>query len=388
MTARRASSEFTEKEFYLDEFRGRTLMCVARHDGDPRELGLAGEVAADLVANDARLILLLAGGAAREHAVRAALAPALGARAAAGPAVVTFGAGEITRDVLLRVWDALRGGSVLVGLCGDATVAALADFARRLCERLRIHKLVIVDPLGGIKGPTMERQLSFIDESMLEELLRTGQAESEGLGPRRATLEAVRGALVAGIEAVNLCTLPGLARELFTYEGSGTLCTREDYCRVEPLGVDEFHEVEKLLERGQREGYLKARDRGEIAEIMLSGFGATIGLRHLAGVCALRTEPYARVRAGEIVGLYTITRFKGEGVGVKLIARMRREGAARGLAFLFACTTQPRVGDFFERVGFRRIALEEVPPEKWRGYDDDRRRALAAYRLDLEPGGA
>jgi N-acetylglutamate synthase-like GNAT family acetyltransferase len=382
--ARRRSSEFTEKEFYLDEFHERTLLCAVRHDGDPRELRAIGEVAADLARAEACLVLLLAGNALSADAVREALAaPLAGITRENGPPIVTIGTGAITPVLLRRIWDALRGGPIVVGLCGDVSTAALADFASRLAERLKIYKLVIVDPLGGVRMPTLERHISFMDEAMLEELLRAGQAEADGMGERRETLQAVRDALLRGVEAVNLCTLEGLARELFTYEGSGTLCTRVDYCRVEPLGIDDFPEVEKLLERGQREGYLKARGRTETAEILLGGYGATIGVRHLAGVCALRVDPYVRHRAGEIVGLYTLTRFKGEGVGVKLIERMKREGTTRGLDYLFAATTQERVGQFFERQGFRRVGPDEVPPEKWQGYDDERRAAVALYRLDL-----
>jgi len=214
--------------------------------------------------------------------------------------------------------------------------------------------------------------------------LAAGEAESAGLAPRRAVLDAVRTGLVEGVSSINVCTLDGIARELFTYEGSGTLFTREDYCKVERLSLDDFHEVEKVLERGQREGYLKIRAPAEIAPILFSGYGATIGQHHLAGVCSLQTERYEAERAGEIVGLYTITRFKGEGVGVKLVTCMKSVGRERGLAYLFACTTQERVGQFFERQGFRPIALAEAPVGKWIGYDESRRRGLMCYRFDLQ----
>jgi len=249
---------------------------------------------------------------------------------------------------------------------------------------LRVHKLVIADPEGGIQTAGAERPLSFMDESMTAQLLAAGEAESAGLAPRRAVLDAVRTGLVEGVSSINVCTLDGIARELFTYEGSGTLFTREDYCKVERLSLDDFHEVEKVLERGQREGYLKIRAPAEIAPILFSGYGATIGQHHLAGVCSLQTERYEAERAGEIVGLYTITRFKGEGVGVKLVTCMKSVGRERGLAYLFACTTQERVGQFFERQGFRPIALAEAPVGKWIGYDESRRRGLMCYRFDLQ----
>jgi amino-acid N-acetyltransferase len=284
---------------------------------------------------------------------------------------------------LTQIWNILRATPFFVALSEDVAPDRLAAFAQQVGARLRVHKLVIVDPAGGVRSTEGSTALSFMDEGVTEQLLLAGEAEWAGLGPRRAMLDAIRNGLLAGINSVNLCSLEGLARELFTYEGSGTLFTLEDYCRVAPLALDDFHEVEKLLERGQREGYLKVRSAEEIARILLSGYGATIGEHHLAGVCSLQTEQYADARAGEIVGLYTITRFKGEGVGVKLVDCMKQEGRARGLAYLFACTTQERVGQFFERQGFWQIAQEEAPAEKWLCYDSARRADLMVYRSDL-----
>ena len=93
----------------------------------------------------------------------------------------------------------------------------------------------------------------------------------ERLKARRDTLQSIQDALRGGVHAVNLCALPGLSRELYTYEGSGTLFTLEDYCQVDRLGIDDFEEVERLLGRGQREGFLKLRGEDETARILLNG---------------------------------------------------------------------------------------------------------------------
>ncbi len=405
MAPRRAAVVFTEKEFYLDEFRGRTLIFAVHHAGPADRLRALGEVARDLLGNDTRVLILLGGPAARERSALRALERPLAGLPSASQVPLPFpqlrlapgdGVGpvlslpaadvaepEISDALLARLWDIMRGTPFFLGLCEADTPERLAGFAAHLGARLRVHKLVIADPDGGIQPAGADRPLSFMDDGMTAQLLAVGEAESAGLGPRRALLEAVRGGL-DGISSINVCTLDGIARELFTYEGSGTLFTREDYCKVERLSLDDFHEVEKVLERGQREGYLKARTPAEIAPILFSGYGATIGQHHLAGVCSLQTERYEAEQAGEIVGLYTITRFKGEGVGVKLIACMKTVGRERGLAYLFACTTQERVGQFFERQGFREIPQAEVPPAKWIGYDEARRRGVNCYRYDLE----
>jgi amino-acid N-acetyltransferase len=401
---RRKPPVFTEKEFYLDEFRGRTLLVSVHHDGAAEELRELGHVARDLLANDTRVLVLLGGAAARERGALKVLERALAEAPGAPPvsplpeirlataadeaplAVLTraeLAAEALADALLLRVWSIVRATPFFLGLCEDATPELLASFAQRLGARLRVHKLVLADPAGGVHSPGAA-PLSFLDGAVTEQLLHAGEAEWAGVGARRALLEAIDQGLKGGIGSINLCALGGLTRELFTYEGSGTLFTLEDYCRVAPLALDDFHEVEKLLERGEREGYLKPRSPAEIGRILLSGWGATIGAHHLAGVCSLQTEGYEAERAGEIVGLYTITRFKGEGVGVKLVECMKAQGRDRGLAYLFACTTQERVGQFFERQGFSRVGHEAAPAAKWTCYAAARRREVAVYRYDLD----
>lgn len=394
--------EFSEKEFYLDEFRGHTLVIAVHRDeleGADAEEALAG-VARDLIRNDTRVVVLVDAAGGVEELRRAlrrriepllfrddviAVFPHLRSRAGRSAAFTALSAFEepLRASVLTEMWTVLRRTPVCFAVvpCGPDR---LPDFAQRLSARLRVHKLVLVEDAGGVSDPT-GTQMSFMDGDMLDALLHHGEAEWTGLAHRRATLEAVGSALDAGIAAVNLCSIQGLARELFTYEGSGTLFTHEDYCRVAPLGVDDFEEVERLIERGQREGFLKVRTPEEIAQIVLCGFGATIGAHHLAGICGLFTEPYESDRAGEVVALYTITRFKGEGVGNKLVAHVKDEARRRGLAYLFAVTTEQRAQLFFERSGFARVAPADVPAAKWAKYDAKRLATVSVYRLDLGP---
>ena len=142
--------------------------------------------------------------------------------------------------------------------------------------------------------------------------------------------------------------------------------------------------MERLIERGQREGVLKLRTPEEVAGLLINAYGATIGAHHLAGICGLLTQPYTAERAGEIVGLYAITRFKGEGVGGRLVARALADARAAGLAYVFACTTEERAQVFFERQGFRRVGPADVPAAKWTDYDPKRKAQVAVYRFDLE----
>jgi len=204
------------------------------------------------------------------------------------------------------------------------------------------------------------------------------------LGHRRGLLTEVDAVLDRGVSSVNLCRIDGLARELFTYEGSGTFISRDDHCHVAPLSIDDFHEVERLIGRGQKEGLLRPRSVDQTAEVLLDGFGVWVGPGHLAGVAALRRWHGGSCDVGEISALYTFTRFKGEGIGGQLIKRLLAEAGAREMEYVFAVTTSERAAQFFTRQGFRACAHDAVPSEKWVEYDPGRRSRAHVFRLDLD----
>ena len=390
---------FGEREFYLEEFRGRSVLIALAPSAVEGRVPLKslGAAVHALVRNDTRVLLWCpAGDRGVERWVLAAVGRKKPARPPKRPVrrgkkkarrrrvvspVVRLRAAEIATpggELELRgaLWAQLRRGNLCV-----VSVAGTSDFPQgplELAASLRVPKVVLVDPRGGLKADG--GRLSFVDENQLETVLRHGQAEWSGLGDRRALLGAVRQALDAGVEQVNLCGPEGIAEELFTYVGSGTLFTEGDYTRVGPLGIDEFAQAERLLERGERDGVLKARSDAETSAVLASGYGATVCGRHLAGVAGLLTEPYGAAKAGEIVGLYTITRFKGEGLGERLVERLLAEAEQRGLAYVFAVTIDERAQQFFERLGFGRVDPEALPPAKWKGYDPARRESVVAYR--------
>jgi N-acetylglutamate synthase-like GNAT family acetyltransferase len=396
---RRSAQPYGEKEFYLEEFRGRSVLIAVGPAAVAARAPLKslGAAVAALVRNDTPVVLWWPHVAPHsERRLLAALGRAPGKvfrahrrrrhvrqRRVPSPVLrVPIADVELPQHgARLRsaLWSRLREN----GLCVLA-VGGFSAFPRHpmdLAVALRVPKVVLVDPRGGLEVDGA--RLSFVDENVLETVLQQGQAEWSGLGDRRALLMAVRAALESGVEQVNLCPPGGVAEELFTYTGSGTLFTEGDYTRVGRLALDEFEQAERLLERGHREGVLKLRSPDQIAQVLGAGFGVTVCGRHLAGVAGLLTTPYAAERAGEIVGLYTINRFKGEGLGDRLVGRIVEEATALGLDYVFACTVDEHAQQFFERLGFVRVAQDAVPRNKWVGYDARRRQRVAAFRLSV-----
>jgi amino-acid N-acetyltransferase len=379
---------FAEKDFYLDEFRGKTLLfALPAKDLDPESLKTAVEVFTTLLLNDTRVVLLIEASSAglelqsvKTLCERLASVPQISL-----PSLVTLSSHMGDDELLGQIWTVLRISPLCVGLCSASPTLSLVAWAQRIAIHFKVYKLVLLDAAGGIT--TGGSHLSFMNGPVLHELLRQGEAEWAGVGARRLVLEAVCAALEGGVASVTLCPLSGLARELFTYGGYGTLFTLTDYCWVERLGIDDFYEVEKLMQRGEREGYLKGRTPQEITQLLLHGYGAKLGAApgELSGFCALL--PYTADNAAEIAGLYTITRFQGEGVGSRLITTMISEGEQRGFSYLFAVTTQEGAQRLFERHGFCRVAPKDVPATKWKGYDPTRMQQIAVYRRELPPSG-
>jgi amino-acid N-acetyltransferase len=348
---------FSEKGFYLDEFRGRTLAIAASAPAlEPIES--VRSVLAQLAENHTRAVLL-----SNDPSVLESLCgtPALGADADRLETAVWRGFARAARV----------GLHVTSGPHFESSCHAIA-------LRLGLSKLVWIDPDAGLRRPDGRRD-SFIDLEALRGLLRDEPCDEPGL--RLALLREIERALAAGLPAVNLCSAAGLGDELFTYAGSGTLFTRERYIRVRRLTLDDFDAANDLVARGVSEGYLAHRAPEEIERVLASGFGAFVEGRHLAGIGALLGHDSAG--AGEIASLYTLTRFLGEGVGGHLVSFGVESARKAGCGYVFACTTSPRVAEFFEREGFRRVAANEIPPEKWQGYDPERRSRVVCLRQDL-----
>jgi amino-acid N-acetyltransferase len=349
------TTPFSEKGFYLGEFRGRTLAVTASADelGSPAPLR---EVIAELGANSTRVVLISDSSDALAGLIDTPIIPATAPRLEG------------------VVWHGLRKASC-VGVCVDSR----GDFALQSAQialRLGVTKLVWIDRDGVLLGDE-GRRLSFVD---LGELRKIRSADP-GIATRRAViLREVESLLSAGMPAVNLCSLEGLADELFTYSGSGTLFSRERYVEVRRLGIDDFDAADDLIARGVAEGYLAPRSPEAVERVLANGFGAFVEGRHLAGIGALLH--WEKAAAAEIASLYTVTRFVGEGIGGHLVAFACARARELECKAVTAVTTSDRVAAFFERNGFERVGADEIPAEKWQGYDPERRaRAVCLRRV-------
>ena len=377
---------FAEKEFYLDEFHDKSLLVALRVTdwvAEPARPAVT-EVLTTLLRNDTRLVLLLEtghGAGAQRRVTALANHLARGGHTLGAAPVDLAGEEGGVEQRCLQLWEVLRTSRLAVGLWPREAPLDLVRCAQQVAVGLRVYKLVYLDPCGGLVRDG--KRLSCLTEAGLQDLLHAERMEAAGLAMRRPVLDAIHVALAGGVTSVSLCPLAGLAQELFTYEGCGTLFTRAEYCQIEKLGVDDFHEVERLLQRAVQAGSLKPRTPPDMARLLLYGYAARLGPASMepAGFCALL--PYPDDNAAELAGLFTITRYQGEGVGGRLVEALVQEAHQQGLTYVFACTTQPGAQRLFSRQRFQRVTPEDVAASKWHGYDPARRAQVAVYRRDM-----
>jgi N-acetylglutamate synthase-like GNAT family acetyltransferase len=337
------SSPFSERDFYLGEFRGRSI-AIALERASADGLAQLSDVLAELAANETRVALLSPDRGLLEKLV--------------ADAVVVRGASPGGSEGDLRwvggLWRRLRTGAS-AGLVVEGSDSFAAG-CREVVDQLQLAKLVWIDSQGGLQRPDGAR-ISYVDLVELEGIMAA--RHSDRPPPERVDqLREFHAMVAGGLPAVNVCSLEGLSEELFTYAGSGTLFTRERYTAVRRLSLDEFEAANHLIGRGFEEGYLAPRTTEEIDEILAHAFGVFIEGRYLAGLGALL--PSRDESAGEVASLYTLTRFLSGGVGAHLVRFALQWAGDLGFDYAFACTTSERVVTFFERNGFQRVGPEGV----------------------------
>jgi amino-acid N-acetyltransferase len=357
-----ATSRLSEREFYLAEFRRRSIGFAWPADEAP-EPEVLGQLLALLVANQTRVVLL----SARDD-------------------VLELGEVETpiecdSDEFAPRLWRSL-GATGRAGL--RLPEAGFEDECRRAAQALRLAKLVWIQSTPPITRSQGSGRVSVVDLSHLGPLLKNGSAADDSgyvaRPERRALLAAVRDLIQSGVPAVNVCAPADIARELLTYAGAGTFFTRDRYAEVRKLGLDDFDQASDLIARGEADGFLVPRDAASRDTVLAHAVGLFIEGRYLAGIGAIL--PYPEEHAVEVASLYALTRYVGEGVGGQIVRYAIEHAAQSELSYVFSCTTSERVEAFFVRNGFRVVGPDALPKRKWENYAEERRDRVRCLRFD------
>ena len=186
---------FSEKAFYLSEFRDRTL-GVAVPQIAPHELAPMATVLGEFAANSTRVVLISSDPGSLSEIVRGPVVSASDRR----------WVGALWRGLRAEGVAVLRSeGSDLVELCG------------RVAGRLGLAKLVWVDESAVLRRSDGSR-VPFLDLPELGALL--ARELEPAAADQAALLRGIHHMIEAGLPSVSVCGPEELAAELFTYAGS------------------------------------------------------------------------------------------------------------------------------------------------------------------------
>lgn len=417
-----SGTPFSEREFYLAEFRGRTIGIAWPSDEIPsKEVveRLLPDLIGELVANGTRVVLMTSRddvlGMAGEGA---AIEVDLPSRARAfepkpwAPELWRTLRDEGCAALRLSPHDdrgliSVRAQSFEVGCQRLAVALRLAKVIwiqstppvyRERSGEAPPSELAASTGAGAVSragstadqdGPSsgdLATRVSVVDLAHLDPLLdRNAAAPELGFSVRRhrkPLLEAIRGMIRGGVPSVNVCAAAEIEQELLTYAGAGVFFTRDRYAEIRQLALDDFDQANDLIARGEADGFLLPRDQASRDRVLAHGVGLFIEGRYLAGIGAVLPYSEATGDAVEIVSLYALTRYAGEGVGSQIVAFAVERARQEGFSFAFCCTTSERVAEFFERHGFKTVPHQDVPASKWDDYDAARRSRVICLRVE------
>lgn len=240
--------------------------------------------------------------------------------------------------------------------------------AVELAKALRAVKLVYLNTEGGVRGPRGVVRQMTVQEA--EAFLKRHKPD---LSPESVTklTHAVR-AGKEGIERVHIIDgreQEGLLGEVFSNEGIGTLIYANEYQAIRQAQKKDVRAVYTLIQQGVQNDELVKRTRAELEKIISDYYVFEVD-RNPVACCALHVYPEQNM--AELASVFVDSRYENQGIGGRLIQYAENVARARGIARLFALSTQA-VNYFVQKGGFQLGTPDDLPPARREKYDQSGR---------------
>lgn len=166
-----------------------------------------------------------------------------------------------------------------------------------------------------------------------------------------------------------------LLQEIFSNQGSGTMVHTNLYESIREMNRSDISDVLRIMDPYVEDGILVPRDRLSLQSLYHDFVVFDVdGTVH--GCAAL--HPFGEDQ-GEIAAVAVDAPYGGSGIGARLVSYLLEKAREQGMRQVFVLTT--RTADWFERRGFQRAGLEEIPEKKRQLYNSDRNSSVLVYRF-------
>src|SRR5262245_37385146 len=254
--------------------------------------------------------------------------------------------------------------------------------AVEVAKALRAVKLVYLNTEGGVRGPAGVVRQMTVEEA--EAFLKRHKAELPA-GTVTKLSHAIR-AGKEGIERVHIIDgreEEGLLGEVFSNEGIGTLIYANEYQAIRPAQKKDVRAVFNLIQQGVQNDELVKRKRAELEKIIGDYFVFEVD-RNPVACAALHVYPEQNM--GELSSVFVDDRYENQGIGGKLIQYAESLARSKGLATLFALSTQA-VHFFIHKGGFKLGTPEDLPPSRREKYDQSGRKSAVLVKQLIPANG-
>jgi amino-acid N-acetyltransferase len=241
--------------------------------------------------------------------------------------------------------------------------------AVEVAKSLRAVKLIYLNTGGGVRDAKgVIRQLE-VQEA--DAFLKKHRAE---LAPETLTklTHAVRAAK-EGVERVHIIDgreQEGLLGEVFSNEGIGTLIHANEYQAIRAAQKKDVRAVYGLIQQGVENDELVKRTRTELEKIIGDYFVFEVD-RNAVACAALHVYPEQNM--AELASVLVDERYENQGIGTKLIRFAEDEARRRGIAKVFALSTQA-IGYFVQK-GYALGTPDDLPPPRREKYEQHKRKS-------------
>jgi amino-acid N-acetyltransferase len=165
--------------------------------------------------------------------------------------------------------------------------------------------------------------------------------------------------------------------EVFTHAGAGTLFTCEYPNILRPATEADVRDIMALMQPNISDGSLKPITEDALLAIIRHFMVYSVNDQIVAAASLVDYGDSC-----EVAKLCTLPRFQARGRARALVRALLDEAQKRGKRAVFALTIHSHVGEFFERLGFKPVAREELPEEWKAGYDFSRPSKAYRYSFD------
>ena len=246
----------------------------------------------------------------------------------------------------------------------------------------------VISPDNRIAALPASEVEEFIISNNMEEKGSAASAENDGedilytnKGARAAHLLRIcRDACLEGVARAHILNGAedgAIPEEIFSDTGSGTMIFKSDYSKFRAMSAADVPAVISLMHPFVKSGRLLPRTEDDVKREIehFTVYEIDGAIRACAAL-----KPYPDFACAEIAAVAVDDSCANSGVGPELLRRLIAEAKQKGLAFVFALTTQ--AADWFERFGFVPADKSAVPPERAARMAPERGSRVLLLRLD------